>query len=212
MSRRPYDSSGRTAAALRTRQRLVAVAADLLRGEAGAAGLSMEAVARAAAVTRLTVYKQFGSRRGLLEAVFDDRAEKGGLRRIPEAMALDDPQAALDRIIEIFCDFWSSDPALGRVHDAAAVDAELRQAILERNEKRRGLLAALLQRLRPLPPGEAERRGTVDLLFTLTSLPSYRSLRVGRDEKETCDLIRAAASAIVSAEERHNSAISRDYS
>jgi AcrR family transcriptional regulator len=211
MTSRRYDSPIRTAAALETRRRLVAVAAELLRGEAGMAGLSMETVARAAGVTRLTVYKQFGSRRALLEAVFDDSAERGGLHRLSEAMALEDPRAALDRLIGIFCDFWSGDPALCRVHDAGAVDAELRQAIQERNERRRGLIDALLRRLGPVPPEAAERRrGTVDLLFTLTSLSSYRSLRENREASAVRDLIRAAASAIVSAEERHNSAISHD--
>jgi len=39
-------------------------------------------------VTRLTVYNQFGSRRGLLEAVFDNIARQGGLHEIADAMAM----------------------------------------------------------------------------------------------------------------------------
>ena len=69
----------------------------------------MESVAKSARVTRLTVYNHFGSRRALLEAVFDDRAASGGLHRIPEAMVEPDPHAALNRLIAIFSEFWSFD-------------------------------------------------------------------------------------------------------
>jgi AcrR family transcriptional regulator len=60
-------------------------------------------------LSRLTVYNQFGPRRALLEAVFDDRAERGGLHRVAEAMAAADPFAGLQELIEIFCEFWSFD-------------------------------------------------------------------------------------------------------
>jgi AcrR family transcriptional regulator len=62
-------------------------------------------VATAAKVTRLTVYNQFGSRRGLLEAVFDDIARQGRLDRISDAMVKPDPKKRLDQLMEIFCDF-----------------------------------------------------------------------------------------------------------
>ena len=211
MTSRRYNSPVRAKAAEETRRRLIDVAGALLAGEAGTGGLSMEAVARAAGVTRLTVYKQFGSRRILFETVFDERARVGGLKRIPEVMALDDPRAALDGLIEIFCAFWASDPALARIHDATASDPELKQAMAERAERRRKAIGVLLQRLRPASEQEAARRqGSIDLLFTLMSLPVYQSLSAGRGGKEVCDLIKAAASAIISAEERHNSDIKRD--
>ena len=95
----------------------------------------MDAVAKAADVTRLTVYNQFQSRRGLLEAVFERIASEGGLGRIPEAMARTNPVAALERLIEIFCDFWSHDEAIGRLSEAAASDPEFAQAISERVER-----------------------------------------------------------------------------
>jgi AcrR family transcriptional regulator len=55
------------------------------------AAFSLDAIAKAADVTRLTVYNQFGSRRGLLEAVFDDIARRGRLHRLNDAMAESDP-------------------------------------------------------------------------------------------------------------------------
>lgn len=85
MSPRRYDSPNRDAAAEETRRRIVTAAGELLAGPKGFAGMSLEAVAKAAGVSRLTIYNQFGTRRGLLEAVFDDRAERGGLFAIPQA-------------------------------------------------------------------------------------------------------------------------------
>jgi AcrR family transcriptional regulator len=125
-------------------------AAGRFRREAeSVAAFSLDAVAKAAGVTRLTVYNQFGSRRGLLEAVFDDIARRGHLIWLGDAMAEPDSWKGLDQLIEIFCDFWGGDPAVGRLHDAMAVDAEFAQALLERNERRRQSLEVLVARLTP---------------------------------------------------------------
>src|SRR3954463_8897670 len=106
MPKSNYVSSARASAAAPTRDRIIAACARLLRKDAAIANFSLEVVAKAAGVTRLTVYNQFGSRRGLLEAVFDDIAREGGLFELAEVMAMADPRAALDRIIETFCTFW----------------------------------------------------------------------------------------------------------
>src|ERR1700732_3841476 len=118
MSTRTYTSSVRTAAAAEKRERVIEAAARSLREDASIASFSLDAVAKAAGVTRLTVYHQFGSRRGLLEAVFGEIARQGGLTRIADAMAMPDPRDALDRLAEIFRAFWSRDPAGGRLHAA----------------------------------------------------------------------------------------------
>src|ERR1700759_3990693 len=87
--------------------------------------VSLDSVAKKAGVTRITVYNQFGSRRALLEAVFDNMAAHGGLHRMGEAMANRDPEAALQQIVAIFCDFWSIHRgALWRLHAASAADPE----------------------------------------------------------------------------------------
>ena len=125
MSPRAYKSPRRDAAASATRERIVAAAAAILGAADGIRKFSLDAVAKKAGVTRLTVYNQFGSRRALMEAVFDERAARGGLYRIVEAMQDPDPQAALRLIIGIFCDFWNSDPGTMRLlHAAGASDAE----------------------------------------------------------------------------------------
>jgi len=76
MNPRPYRSPLRAAAAGITRKRIINAASALLGAPKGFEGFSLDAVARKARVTRLTVYNQFGSRRALLEEVFDDIAAR----------------------------------------------------------------------------------------------------------------------------------------
>ena len=195
MPTRTYVSPARTAAADEKRARVLAAATALLRKEASIAGVSMDAVAKAADVTRLTVYNQFQSRRGLLEAVFERIASEGGLGRIPEAMAKTNPAAALERLIEIFCDFWSHDEAIGRLSEAAASDPEFAQAIGERVERRRKSLSVLLERAIPRGVSAKNRRDAVDLIFALTSYPVFAMLSDGRTPEMVCTIIKASARA-----------------
>src|SRR5207245_1460576 len=68
MSPRPYRLGRRQPAAQRTRARVLRAARELLTARAGAEPFSVDAVARRAGVARMTVYHQFGSRRGSLAA------------------------------------------------------------------------------------------------------------------------------------------------
>src|SRR3954468_14576989 len=68
MSPRPYRLGRRAESIEQTRGRIIAASRDLL-ARAGYRSTSLEEVARAADVTRATVYYQFGSKAGLLEAV-----------------------------------------------------------------------------------------------------------------------------------------------
>lgn len=110
MPKRSYVSPARASAAAETRERIIAAGARLLRKDASIANFSLDVVAKEAGVTRLTVYNQFGSRRGLLEAVFDDIARQGGLFELAEVMTMADPRNALDRIVTIFCTFCFTTP------------------------------------------------------------------------------------------------------
>src|SRR5579864_4011393 len=105
---RAYSSPRRAAAADKTRARIVAAARDLLTGGDKRPSFSLDAVAKRAGVTRLTVYHQFASRRGLLEAVFDDVAREGGLAEdIPKLFAHTDIETALRDFVRVFCRFWA---------------------------------------------------------------------------------------------------------
>src|ERR1700730_3272389 len=181
MSPRRYNSPGRDAAASQTRERIVAAAATILRSAKGVEDFSLEGVAKAAGVTRLTVYNQFGSRRAVLEAVFDAVAVRGGLHRLAEAMTGPDPHAALARIITIFCEFWSFDPgALGLLHAVGSSNPEFAESVGARNERRRRLLSSLVRRIaQDAPLWPKAQRDLVDVLFALTSFAFFAQLTAG---------------------------------
>ena len=193
MSPRPYRSARRAVAAERTRARLLKAASAML---AAPGGISLDAVAKRACVTRLTVYNQFGSRRALLEAVFDDMAERGGLHRIREVMQEPDPHAALQQIVAIFCDFWSAHrAALWRLHAVSATDPEFEQSLRARNERRRHLLSVLVGRM--VDGGDTRPEVATelaDVLFALTSFALFWELAAGRrSTDEVCRLIQGLA-------------------
>jgi AcrR family transcriptional regulator len=181
MTPRAYHSTVRDEAAEKTRGRILVAAIKHLRAK-GAGGFSLDAVAQKAKVTRLTVYNQFGSRRVLLEAVFDDHAVRGGLTRLGEVMAASDPRAGLNRLVEVFCDFWSFDhEAFASLLAMGGADTEFETALRARNERRRCLIAALVAR--QVERGEvavAAATGLTDVLFALTSFPFYAELARGR--------------------------------
>jgi AcrR family transcriptional regulator len=197
MPARSYTSSVRTAAAAEKRERVIEAAARSLREDASIASFSLDTVAKAAGVTRLTVYNQFGSRRGLLEAVFDDIARQGGLQGLGDAMAMPDPYAALDRVVEIFCAFWNRDPAVGRLHEAMATDPEFAQALIERNERRRKLVRVIVERIAAKTASRRARQDAVDLIFALTSHAMFAMLSRGRSAGEVCRLVQSACRAAI---------------
>jgi len=192
---RPYVSAKRDAAAARKRQAVIDAATRLL--DEGNSMLSMEAVAKGAGVTRLTVYKQFGSRRSLLEAVFDDNAARGGLARIRELMQLPDPREALYACLDLLCAFWGSHPGFAQLHDAAAGDPEFAAALNTRNERRRLIFTTLLARM---PGSDKARTDAADLLFGMTGMPMFRLLIVDRTPAEVAGLLKAACAAVLDAQ------------
>ena len=197
MPKRNYVSSARASAAAETRERIIAAGARLLRKDASIANFSLDVVAKAAGVTRLTVYNQFGSRRGLLEAVFDDIAHQGGLFELAEVMAMADPCAALDRVVDIFCTFWGHDSAIGGLNQAIATDPEFGEALIERNERRRELLTALVSRIVGKHAAKRAVQDSVDLIFVLTSYPTFAALSPQRSTEEVCHLLRTACHTVV---------------
>ena len=196
--KRGYRSAVREEAASENRARVLAAAIELLGGPDSSA-TSMDAIAKSAGVTRLTVYNQFGSRGALLEEVFDELARRGGLVRIPEAMTMSDTHAALARLIEIFCDFWQSDPAVDRLNRTASMDDEFAAALAARHERRRLALSALVQRLENAGQLTPENSlALTDTLFALTSPELYRLLSSGRRKTSaTSALVKRLCNAAV---------------
>src|SRR5712692_515270 len=150
MSHRPYRTGQRQAAAEQTRARIIAAARELLVASAGFSGFSIDAVARQAGVARMTVYYQFGSKLGLLEALFDDLAARGQIgERLANAFRRPDPLEALAAVIAAFIHFWAADrPVTRRLQALAALDPDFEQGMRARGARRREALRVLLGRLR----------------------------------------------------------------
>ena len=173
--RRPYRSDVRAAAVDETRARIVAASHRLLSGGRDRPAFSIDAVAREAGVTRLTVYNQFESRRGLLEAVFDEMAMQGGLFELPNVMTETDPLRALRRVVAVFCHFWASHGSAYLTLSALTkLDEEIGAALKQRTERRRRVLTTLVGRL----PAVGDRDSLVDVLFVLTSFETFDALRI----------------------------------
>src|SRR5438105_2396078 len=138
----------RDLAAEQTRARIMRAARELLSDPAGISAFTIEAVAKQARVARMTVYYQFQSKRGLLEALFDDVARGGEMARLKDAFREPDPRKALDEFIARFVFFWSSDRLIiRRLRSLGALDPEIDEGLRARDDRRRHGLQVIFGRL-----------------------------------------------------------------
>ena len=189
--RRAYTPVERQRSVEAGRERIVAAARELLEAD-DLEGFSIDAVARQAGVARMTVYNQFESRAGLLEALFDSLALNGPLAGIPEIFKQNDPLAALDEYVAIFGRFWTINRRAHRRLRAAAVhDAELAAAIANRSERRRRGITELVRRLsdraNPIVP-DAE---VVTVLYVMLSFETFDAFAGdGRTPEDVVPVVR----------------------
>jgi AcrR family transcriptional regulator len=155
VSPRPYRLGQRQDSVDRTRRGILAAARGLLADPdpGGGAAFTVDAVARRADVARATVYYRFGSKAGLLEALFDDLAAGGRLADLATAFTAADPDEALRRFVACFAGFWAGErTVLRRVRALAALDPEVAPVIAARDERRRdGVRVLLARRATALP-------------------------------------------------------------
>jgi len=177
MSPRKYHRS--RPAADDTRGRIVVAARELLASSGGVGGFTLDAIARRADVARMTIYYQFGSKAGLLEAVYDDLASRGQLDRLPGVFAQADPADALSAYIAAFARFWSSDRiVIRRLQGLAVLDPDVEQGMHARQQRRRRGLRVIVGRIAGTHgnPALAAIDDAVDLLFVLTSFETFDAL------------------------------------
>jgi AcrR family transcriptional regulator len=180
MSPRPYRLGQRQVTTQQTRARILAAAHQLLAAPGGIAGFTVEAVARHADVSRMTVYYQFSSKAGLLEALFDQLATTGQLPQgAATAFRQPDPLDALAGYIAAFGRFWAAERlVLRRLRSLAALDPELAQGVRARDARRWAGLERLAGRLADRyghPPPDALGE-TVAVLHMLTSFETFDAL------------------------------------
>ena len=179
MPARPYRMARRKESTEETRSRIVGAARDVVAFRHRTGKFSVEEVARKAGVARMTVYYQFGSLGGLLEALCDSLASAGGMDRLADAFRISDPRAGIDRFISVFAGFWESDRAVLRGLGAfAALDPEFAAVLEERYGWRRKGIRVLLERHAKLNgrPRPKEMDEAADLLYMLTSFSTYDTL------------------------------------
>jgi AcrR family transcriptional regulator len=179
MSPRPYRLGQRQATTEQTRARILTAARELLAESSGFSGFSIDAVAHKADVARMTVYHQFGSKIGLLEALSDSLAAHGGMEHLADAFRRPEPLDALDEYITVFSRFWNADRlVMRRLRALAALDLDFEQVIRARDERRRQGLRVIVPRLveqhgRPAPDALDE---AINVLFTLTGFECFDTL------------------------------------
>src|SRR5262249_28124558 len=147
-------------------------ARDLLAAPRGLSAFTIDAVAKQAGVARMTIYYQFGSKSGLLEALCDRLAIRGGIEGMREVFCQSDPLDALDKFIAVFGGFWESDRlVIRRLTSLGALDPELERVLRGRGERRRQGASGIVGRLTEtlgLPALESFH-DSVAILLTLTS-------------------------------------------
>ncbi|MBV8751023.1 MAG: TetR/AcrR family transcriptional regulator [Candidatus Eremiobacteraeota bacterium] len=191
MSPRPYNSTTRRTAAEQTRVRIVAAAREVLAAEDDVLTFSLDAVAKRAGVVRMTVYYQFASKAGLLEALFDDFSAHGGLAEmIPRAFqAAADPGAALDAFVMAFAVFYDSDRlAIRRINALAMLDAEVGRTLALRTARRREASETLLAQIAVADPHALalDQSSAAELLDALCRFDLFDGL--AGDERRIVDV------------------------
>jgi AcrR family transcriptional regulator len=180
MARRPYTTSSRRASAGRRSVDRVLEAAERLIRNGAFHTASMEELAAEAGVSRATVFNRFGSKLGVLQALFVRAMEGPEMQAIERALEAEDPIASLEGAIAAGCEIWD---AQGYVHEqlqaVAVLEPEASALIDAQREQQREELRALVRRLARatlLRPGLSEPRA-VATLHMLTSLESFLWLR-----------------------------------
>ena len=178
MSPRQYQMGKRREQVAESRRRVLDAARALLRDSDNYTAFTVDAVARRADIARATVYYQFGSKTGLLEAVCDDIAEAGQMSGLAGAFTQPDPRVALREFVAVFGRFWAADRiVMRRLRALAALDPEVETVIAARDARRRTGLTMLAGRVDGGPD-------IVRVLYTLTSFETYDTL-AGPDEDLT---------------------------
>lgn len=176
-SPRAYSLGLRQKHSDRKRARILATARAQLESK-GFVDFSLESIARHSGVTRQTIYNLFGSRSGLLEALFDQLAISGGMEHMRSVMQQTELESALAGFVDVFCGFWSKDRLLiRRIHGIAAIDPEFATAVEARNRRRQGAAARIVSLLdRAAAHTAANQTDRANVLWALTSFEFFDAL------------------------------------
>jgi AcrR family transcriptional regulator len=174
----------RAAATAATRRAIIDAGRDLLAA-GDWRGFTLDAVATAAGVTRVTVYNQVKSKSGLLDAVLTDLTERAGMDQLLTATKTMPAEDARSYIVERTCRFWHAERSVLRpLFGLSAVDKDIAANLSQREQWRTDQLDRLLDRLaaeRPATQSSSARTSMSRMhvlagLVAVTSFPTYDAL------------------------------------
>jgi AcrR family transcriptional regulator len=183
MPTRRYEQRLRAQTAEETRRRVLDAVYAALR-EAPAEPVSVDQIAHTAGVARSTVYVIFGSRAGLFDAFAADLLERGGFRRVLDAVADPDPRVHLrEGITGGVHTFAAHRDVFRALVSMAELDPGAVGGAMQRSEQRRAKgmmrLARRLARHDLLRDGLSAKKAA-DRLWVLTSFDAFDLLYNGR--------------------------------
>jgi AcrR family transcriptional regulator len=192
MATRSYTAARRRGSP-KSVDRVLEAAERLIRNDAFHSA-TMEEIAAAAGVSRATVFNRFGSKLGVLQALFVRAMEGPKMEAIREALEIEDPVASLEAAIEASCAIWDTEAYIHEQLQAIVVlEPDASALIDQQKEEQRADLQGLARRLAKagrLRPGVSEARA-VATLHMLTSMESFLWLRreYGLSLRQTRDTI-----------------------
>jgi AcrR family transcriptional regulator len=188
--KRPYELGKRLEQSDRKRAAILTAARKHLESS-GMVELTMDALARESGVTRQTVHNLFGTKTGLLEALFDQLALDAGMERMRIVMQQNDAEAMLSGFVEVFTDFWAKDRVLiRRIHGIAAIDPEFGSAVEARNRRRLMAATRIVERISG-ESGKDRREEKIAALWALSSFEFFDAVA------ESCGDIKNAAGIVL---------------
>ena len=190
MRRGPYQLKQRAQSVAHTRQRCIEAARRVI-AERGLHRTTLSEVARAAGVSRPTVYQQFGSKLKLIDAVTRDLDRRGGYEQLLEALTIEDPVESLFACFRAGYGVYASDPQLFRqLYGVAAGDPDVAELMAMREVGRRNFVSQLIARLDEsgrLRPGITPADATA-ILLALTHFATFDQFQAVPGSQPAADI------------------------
>jgi AcrR family transcriptional regulator len=169
--KRPYELGKRLEQMDESRAAILRAAKQQLEAQ-GYRRLTMASLAAESGVTRQTIHNLFGTKTGVLEALFDLIALESGMDQMREVMMMPAGDALIAQFVGTFCGFWAKNRLLiRRVHGIGAIDPEFGAVIEARNRRRLMAATRVVQRM-----GGEDGTRKAAMLAALTSFEFFDAL------------------------------------
>jgi AcrR family transcriptional regulator len=165
-----------------TRRRILEAARAVLVGKARPE-LTLGEVAVEAGIARSTIYAAFGTRAGLLAALFDDSLQRAGLPQVIAEGRSPDAVLAIERVLVANCRMYAAEHrVLARLLTLGQLDPEVASLVAQHERSRAAALNELAARLVAQRRARAQMsvERAADVLWLLTSFSTFDVFHRGR--------------------------------